>query len=87
MKHWTTEDYLKQAEWVEWVDHVGDGHWQPVRAAQETPLSRCHSLGIVLHEDDEKITLAQSLDVVHGNAVHTLTIAKALVVRRWRILG
>lgn len=81
----TTGDHLKQAEWVEWIDHAGSGGWQETAKAEETNLGRCHSLGFVVYEDEERIVLAQSVDIEFSNTDNRVAIAKKLIVGRWPI--
>lgn len=77
---------LVKMEVVDWLDHCGSSGWADLAHHQSKTagLMRCRSVGFVLHEDKEVLTLVQNQG---GNATgdHTMSIAKRLIISRRRI--
>lgn len=76
---------MKQIELVTWVDSESYNGWRPVKEAltscKEADL-RCCSVGFVMYEDKEKLTVVTSMTKDEG-AVHTsMSIPKCAVVSR-----
>lgn len=82
-----------QAEVVEWIDSQGDGSWHPLFEAKAEEVSRITTVGYVIGETDEAVTLAQSIDGKGGNerriamVDNTITIPKVAITKRTPIDG
>ena len=82
MKH--ISEVLKSLVYIEWVDssvkHSG-GSWIDVSKAHATDLT-CRSVGFIVEEDDDSITIAGhvafDVDCVSGN----MTIPKVAIKKR-----
>lgn len=74
-----------EIRYVEWLDSAGLSRWTPIKELQRRSLvSRCLSVGFVLKEDDDQVTLLQSLDPgqLEGdddNGDNTITIPKIAI--------
>ena len=55
--------------------------------AMEHKMSRCVSAGILIKEDDEAITIVQSLDNKNRNVGDGITIPKCSIKRMRRLNG
>lgn len=69
-------------EYVEWIDphSCDEGTWMEIKDVKKT-LAKCRSVGWVILEDEDSITLANHLsnnDMVDG----LLTIPKSLITKR-----
>jgi len=71
--------------WVEWVDSAGSSGWQ---TPHEPELMRCQTLGWLVSENKEQITVALN-GVFDGSSRlpfgELITIPKCAVVRRARV--
>lgn len=74
---------MRDLVYVEWVDSAGQDGWVDRQTALSGSIpSRVRSVGIVLHEDDESITLVTGEDTTHDNVDNPITIPKVAVTRR-----
>lgn len=49
-----------EIRYVEWVDSSGRGHWHAMKEARDLVPDRCTTVGFVLTESDDYLTLIQS---------------------------
>jgi len=71
--------------YIEWVDSLGQSHWQFKSDIEERSVTKVITVGIVVHEDKEQLVIAhsQSLDTDEWNsAIH---IPKCCITKK-RIL-
>lgn len=69
--------------YLEWVDSSGQDGWVKKQQALDTSTpSQCRTVGFVLCEDDESVTLMSTVDDSHGNVDNPLTIPKFAVTHR-----
>ncbi len=74
-------------EVIEWVDSQGDGSWRPLGEAAKSDMSRCTSVGYIVGESDDAVTLAQSIDPGvederRAMVDNTVTIPKVAITSR-----
>ncbi len=69
---------------VEWVDSAFAQGWMDIEQAKNHTISHCTSVGILVHQDDEKITIMQSLSDKQ-DAGDGITIPKCSI-KRMRML-
>ena len=71
--------------WILWADSVGWGHWQDAEkfVKEEVPKDdmRCESVGWVVHEDKESISLAPHRSA-NNNIDGTLRIPKCSILKK-----
>ena len=65
---------------VEWLDHCSENGWARPDRYDHT-LSRCRSVGYVVKETKDTVTLLQN-QASPNSVADTTTIAKKLIVRR-----
>ena len=66
---------------VEWVDSTFAQGWMGRDAIRLHQLSRSVTVGILVDENDEKITIMQSLSVDREQACDGITIPKSSIKR------
>lgn len=68
---------------VDWLDHCEDGPtWVPYDDAMDAKLARCHTVGYLVHEDDERIVVCSSwVDDDDETVSRPFVIARACVTR------
>ena len=69
---------------VEWIDSSGSSGWQLLEDAAAIEPDRCTSVGFVIAETTDRLTLLQSLTNRKGTKVkdhgdHVLTIPKSAI--------
>ncbi len=70
---------------VDWDDAAHTDGWRHVeRIAKDTPI-RCRTVGFVMSETADKLTLAQSLSLENSTGSEAMTIPKSLIRRRRRL--
>lgn len=69
--------------WVEWVDAVSCAGWTDIEDYQGRNLDLCESVGFLVHEDEQSLTLAAARSAEQVNA--TIAIPKACVLRTKRM--
>lgn len=70
--------------YLRWVDSAEASHgWDEPRANRGRAGSRMESVGYVVAEDDESVTLAVAVDAVNGHALNAVTIWKPAITE-WR---
>jgi hypothetical protein len=69
--------------YVEWVDSSGHDGWAPRNdLADHARPSTCRTVGLVVLENDQALTIAQTLDDTHGNFNAAMTIPKFAIITR-----
>jgi hypothetical protein len=69
--------------YVEWVDSSGLDGWAPRNAlADHSRPSTCRTAGIVVAENDQALTIAQSVDDTHGHFNASITIPHFAITAR-----
>jgi hypothetical protein len=63
--------------YIVWNDAVSSDAWMP--ADEEHKLAVIHTVGFVISETDDSITLAMNLDMGNGNASMTMTVPLAWI--------
>ncbi|MPZ70254.1 MAG: hypothetical protein GEU71_12110 [Actinobacteria bacterium] len=71
-----------EVRYVEWVDSCGSSGWEPLDEARKTRPLSIHTVGYVLGEDADYVTIIQSYDErqngqPHGD--HHISIPKVAV--------
>lgn len=51
----------REVRLVEWIDSSGSSGWQPIEDAAKIVPDPCLSVGFVIHEADDYLTLFQSV--------------------------
>ena len=74
-------------EEVWWLDHAGTRGWSSPDEYAEFGLSECRTVGYLLKEDAQSVTLLMSLDTRYGNVESSTVIVKKAIVRRKRLAG
>lgn len=64
---------------VEWLDSNTVHGWD-MSDGSDRSVAHCSSVGFLLREDDEQVTIAQSISTL-GSVMNTLTIPRPAVVR------
>lgn len=72
-------------EEIVWKDHCGIEDWLPPKEHVHG-LAVNRSLGYLVAEDDEFVTICQNQSSYNGNIEHSVTIAKALIVERNKLI-
>ena len=70
---------------IEWLDHSGGTGWAKPEKYQSDRLSLCRTVGYVISEDRDQVTLMQSQDATYGNVQASMIISKRLILRRRRL--
>lgn len=69
--------------WIDWLDSTGGGGWRSIEGLGRAMLE-CRSVGFLVHEDDESVTVSASLASL-GNADEPIRIPKVSITGRWEI--
>lgn len=77
MKHRFSEP-LSRLVYVEWFDSMGGDHWQPLDANRREDL-RCQSVGWVLRQDGEGLTLVPHIATEGAQGRGVLTIPRVSI--------
>lgn len=69
---------------VEWIDSSANGRWLTHEAMSTLVLSKCITIGYLMHEDEEKVVVAQSIDIseVPPNFNNTMMIPKVAITKQ-----
>ena len=78
----TSTDYRDHAEWIRWVDSVGDQDWTDDTTGPD--VGPIDSLGFVMEEDSTKVVLIQNVGE-DGARCHRIAIPKCAILKRWPI--
>ena len=79
-------DAAKRIVYVEWLDSRGtDGAWEAVDESGPMPPSRCHSVGFVLEDHKNYITLGMTKSAETGQVMARLSIPKGIITKRIRL--
>lgn len=81
----TKKDYLKAAEWVQWIDTMGVGGWKEIDDAKKREPLIINTLGFVIEDTRTKLIIGQSLDKEDRQVDHIMVIPKQCVLNRWSI--
>lgn len=76
--------YYDSAEWIRWVDSVGESGWAEISDWQDLEPDPIDSLGFVISETKTKVVIVQSL-AADESCDHVLSIPKRCILERWRI--
>lgn len=80
-----TGQYYDSAEWIRWVDSVGENGWAEISDRQDLEPEPIDSIGFVIRETKTRIVIVQSL-AADEMCDHVLSIPKRCVLERWRIV-
>lgn len=69
---------------IVWKDHVSSGGWRRPESYDDR-LALCRTVGYVLRETTETVTLMQSQSSSTGDVSDSTVIGKRLIVRRRRL--
>lgn len=78
--------------YVRWVDSTSRSGWQRLEGFREDALL-CATIGFLVREDDETISIAHSLAFHDGEgqipdgANNIITIPKCAILGRWEVTG
>lgn len=70
---------------IEWIDAQGDGGWASKEYYESLGATSCYSVGFFLCEDQDSITLVQSLDPANGNVSESVSIPKVCIRQKTRL--
>ena len=65
--------------WVKWIDSGGTSRWIDLPAAEKDEYCLVETVGYLVKEDDERITVAQSFDKANNTVNALLTVPKVAV--------
>lgn len=65
---------------VKWMDAVSVDDWSDRTEAQNTDLVEVHSVGILIYQDETKITLALNHDIDNDKCSCVMTIPTGMIV-------
>lgn len=65
---------------VKWVDSGGNGRWMDKQQAENDKICEIVSIGYLVVNNEEKITLVQSIDESNQTVNNMITIPKITVV-------
>lgn len=71
---------------VEWVDSAGRSGWQTSKAAKESGVSLCRSVGWLIDENPKHICIAHSHDIEDGGGICDSMSIPRCAIRRVRKL-
>lgn len=71
--------------YVRWIDSESGSGWTECGEFL-APLTYCHSVGFLIHQDAEKYVLANSYDPETDSANATMTIPR-VAVKKVKVLG
>lgn len=69
---------LTRLAYVEWFDSMGGDHWQPLDANRREDL-RCRSVGWILREDHDGLTLVPHIATEGAQGRGVLTIPRVSI--------
>ena len=75
---------VREVRLVEWIDSSGASGWQPIEDAALVEPDPCMSVGFVIGETPDHLTLLQSVTnrkSGKNHADHVLTIPKCSIIR------
>lgn len=83
-----TDAALKRPVWVRWIDTCGYGSgWRGIDDAHDNfRTTQIDTMGFVVRDDDEAITIAQSIDGDNAMTDHVLTIPRVCLLAVWEIV-
>ena len=73
--------------YISWMDHCShtESHWRSVTEAAELGPITCHTVGYILHEDDDCVVLGQTIhshDELDDKYAGDMCILKPLIKTR-----
>lgn len=69
-------------EWVDSTSHSGNRWEDKERVIRHSGVSRCKTIGFVLKEDADQITIINSIDTKYDNVSGDMTIPKCSIRKR-----
>lgn len=78
-----SDNWIRSVVWVEWVDSYGSGGWRQIEDARVDDL-RIASIGFLIHEDDQAITISTSL-TPKGSTNDPLTIPRCAITKLQKV--
>lgn len=67
---------------IVWVDNMGSSGWAEPRTYAEHSMSTCKSIGYLLCEDKDTVTIVQSQDAYCNKLDNSTVILKRCIVTR-----
>ena len=65
---------------VEWVDAISNSGWHSPKK-ELCEVSSCVTVGFLLYDEEDIITIAQNINITSGNIGDTISIPKGCVKR------
>ena len=77
------EDYAPEITFIEWVDATYGSGWESIDAHQ--PIATIWSVGMVVDETDDYVTIAASVDEDMEMSNGVMTIPTSAIVTRYEL--